>query len=575
MVKSGEGLSAEALSSIEKHALVNASLHEGRADVGAVMSKVLGEFPELRKDPSRVAKEARRVVQEVNSKGEQEQSRLLASKYPEAVQSRAKTQEVHRLPPLKGAVEGKACFRLPPEPSGFMHIGHAMAFTVNSLYKDMYRGELWLRFEDTNPKKVMKRYYDSFRRGIQWLGIEWDHEKNVSQDMEVMYEYGRRMLSDGLAYACSCDADKVKKMRFAGTVCEHRGNSPEKNLRVWDELLAKKHKEGAYVIRFKGDMTNADYSLRDPNVFRVIERPHPLTRDRYTLWPTYDLANTIEDHICGVTHVLRSAEFHTELQELIRRSLNLRKVEVVQFSRYNFKGTPVAKRLLRPLVEENMVSGWDDPRMPTVEGVRRRGILPKTIREFTVQVGYTKAEHVYDWSMLFSLNRKLLDPVSKRLFFVPDPVSLEVTGAPPKTVRIPFHPDKDLGDRTFVTAGRLSVPSADIKALKEGVVFRLMDLYNVELTSGGPTPKARYAGDQLLAETRKLQWVTPDSTPVSVSVPDVLFDEGGGFNKESLKSVAGLAERSVSSLKEGDIVQFPRFGFCRLDSGSNFILAHR
>ncbi len=574
-MSAGEGLPPDALASIEKHALVNASLHGGKAEMGAVMSRVLGEFPALRGSPSLVAKEAKATVARVNSMTTAAQASLLASKYPDAAPSRQKAAEVRELPPLPGAVKGKASFRLPPEPSGFMHLGHAMAFTVNGIYRDTYEGELWLRFEDTNPKKVLKKYYESFRRGITWLGIKWDREKNVSEDMDRFYEYGRKMVADGAAYACSCGQDRVKQLRFAGTECEHRDTPADRSLRIWEELLAKKHGEGEYVVRFRGDMKNANYSLRDPNIFRVIKHPHPLTGEKYVLWPTYDLANTIEDHICGVTHILRSSEFHTDLQALIRQTLRLRQVEVIQFSRYNFKGTPVAKRLLRPLVEAHLVSGWDDPRMPTVDGVMRRGILPETIREFTKQVGYTKSEHEYDWSMLFSLNRKILDPKSRRLFFVPDPVELKVEGAPEREVTIPFHPENDLGSRSIETKGAFLVPGADLSGMERGTLFRLMDLYNVELKGSGARPTAKYAGDEVLADTKKVQWVTGSGVDAKVLAPDVLYDEKGEFNRESLKEIRGKAEPASSSVAPGEIVQFPRFGFCRLDSPSTFILAHR
>jgi glutamyl-tRNA synthetase len=178
MVES-EGLSPEQRNSAEKHALVNANLHKGKADTGAVMSKILGEYPDLRGEPKRLAKLVGAIVREVNSMSSSDQVALLESRFPDAIPQRRKEPEVHRLPPLPAAVKGKAVFRLPPEPSGFMHIGHAMAFTVNSLYKDMYDGELWLRFEDTNPRKVLQRYYDSFREGIDWLGITCDQEKTI------------------------------------------------------------------------------------------------------------------------------------------------------------------------------------------------------------------------------------------------------------------------------------------------------------------------------------------------------------------------------------------------------------
>ena len=557
---------------VEKAALLNATRHNGKAEVGAVIGRVLAEVPGLRSRAGLVSKESVLAVGRVNSMTLQEQEDALGKKFPGLEEPVEKEGRVG-LPPLPNAVKGKAAFRLPPEPSGFMTVGHAMAWTINYLYKEMYDGELWLRFEDTNPRKVQLRYYDSFRKGTEWLGIKWDHEKNISDDMEVIYEHGRRLLEHGDAYACSCDEAKVKRLRFDGVPCEHRGNSVETNLNVWGELLAKKHREGTYVIRFKGNMQSPNYSLRDTNLFRIIESPHPLTGSKYTLWPTYDLANAVEDEICGITHVLRSSEFRNELQQLIRDALKFRPLEVIQFSRFNFKGAPVSKRLLRPLVEQKLVSGWDDPRMPTVEGLKRRGIIPQAIREFTLQVGYTRTEHEYDWSMLLSLNRKLLDPTSKRIFFVPDPVPLVVEEAPKRVATIAFHPQNDLGSRTVETAGEFFVSAGDLRSLKRGAVFRLMDLYNVQVVSNGPNASGKYVGDGVAGGQRKFQWVTPAHVEIRVLVPDVLFLEGDVYNKGSLKKVSGFAEESVSSLKVGDIVQFPRFGFARLDSPGEFILS--
>lgn len=564
-------LGAKAFDLIEKAALINAAGHGGEAELGAVVGRVLAETPELRSSALRVSKEAAAVVRRVNSLTPEQQSSLLSEKYPEA---EGRTQKEGRvgLPPLPRAVKGKTGFRLPPEPSGFMTIGHAMAFTINFLYKELYDGDLWLRFEDTNPRKAEKKYYESFREGINWLGIEYDHEKNVSDDMELIYEHGRRLLELGDAYVCSCDEAKVKQLRFEGKPCEHRDAPVEVSLRVWEDLLRKKHREGSFVVRFKGDMQSLDYSLRDTNLFRVIEHPHPLTGTKYALWPTYDLANAVEDELCGITHVLRSSEFRSGLQQLIREALGFRHLEVIQFSRFNFKGARISKRLLRPLVEKELVSGWDDPRMPTVGGLRRRGILPQTIRDFTLHVGYTKTEHEYDWSMLLSLNRKLLDPLARRIFFVPDPVKLVVEGAPKRRVTIPYHPQKNLGSRVIDTEGEFYLSGADLQGVGVGFVFRLMDLYNVELTSVTRV-KARYAGDELLADTRKFQWVTPAHVATKVTVPGILFLDDDIFNPDSLREVSGLAEEAASGLKPGEIVQFPRFGFCRLDSPGHFIMS--
>jgi glutamyl-tRNA synthetase len=561
----------EAKEAARKAALMNAAAHGGKSDVGAVVGRVLAEHPGLRGSPSLVAAAAREAVAAVNSLSQQELDAAL-KEYGAGGEAKKKPGRVG-LPPLKNAVKGKTAFRLPPEPSGFMTVGHAMAFTINSVYSDEYDGVLWLRFEDTNPRKVAPLYYESFRRGIAWMGIEVDHEKNVSDDLETIYSYGKRLVEQGSAYTCSCDAEKVKKLRFEGKECEHRGNPTQENLSVWDGLVSRRYKEGEYVVRFKGDMKSDNFELRDTNLFRVIDHPHPLTGTSFSLWPTYDIANVVEDELCGVTHILRSSEFRTDLQQRLRGALGLRSPEVVQFSRFNFRGSPVAKRLLRPLVEQKLVSGWDDPRMPTVDGLVRRGVVPEAVKEFTLLVGYTKSEHEYDWSILLSINRKVLDPSSRRVFFVPEPAPLKVEGAPKRKVVLPYHPTSDLGTREIETNGEFLVPRADIEGLQEGESFRLMDLYNVKLESTRDGFAGSYAGDGLAPGVKKMQWTTPGSPAVRVLVPGPLFDDAGEFDPQSLKEVEGNAEESFASFPPGEIVQFPRFGFCRVDSPGTCILA--
>jgi glutamyl-tRNA synthetase len=582
-------LTPEQLQAMERNALLNAVKHGGKAEVGAVVSKSLGESPELRTTAKEVAKAAAEVVKRVNSLPPEEQRKLLGERYPEAVEAteqkkaeRKKDEETREehLPPLAGAAEGKVVLRLPPEPSGYMHIGHAMAGVINDTYKRFYKGELWLRFEDTNPKKVRVPYYQSFREGYAWLDIAWDHEKCVSSDIEVLYDHARRLIEQGDAYACACPVDLVKKLRFEGVACEHREQPVVKNLAVWEGMLSRRFKEGEYVIRLKGDLANLDHSLRDPNLMRVIDSPHPLVGDKYVVWPIYDFENVVEDMLCGVTHVLRSSEFHVALQDRLRVLLGFPEVFVEQFSRFNFKGTPVQKRLLRPLVEEKVVEGWDDPRMPTIEGVRRRGIVSEAIRQFTVLVGYTKTEHTFDWSLLFAVNRKILDPVSRRLFFVPDPVEVKVRGAPARAVFIPFHPTQQkFGERQISVAAdpTIFLPSSDVSALKTADVFRLMDLYNVRLVSkGGSVVETEYVGDELRYDLKKLQWVPDDASRCSVEIlePSELYKDDGSVNPDSLVVRKGFAEASFAGLHQGEIVQFPRYGFVRVDSPGRCVLAH-
>jgi glutamyl-tRNA synthetase len=574
--KQDDNLPEKLEDSIERNVLLNAVQHSGKAEPGSVISKVLGEFPELRSRAALVLAKVNLAVKKVNDIPHAEQARLLREKFGGVLSTRAESEKRTTLPELPGAAKGSVILRLPPEPSGFMHIGHAMAFTINDLYKDMYDGELWLRFEDTNPRKVEPRFYESFRQGIRWLEIVWDQEKSVSQDLPAIYGFATKLIKSGDAYACACSPQRVKKLRFAGRACEHRGTSPDSSISIWERMLAGEFNENEWVIRFKGDMKSLDYSLRDPNILRIIDHEHPLTRRKFRVWPTYDFEVVIEDEICGVTHVLRSSEFHTNLQEIVRKRLSFRDIVVVQFSRFNFKGTPVQKRLLRPLVEKKWVTGWDDPRMPTVEGIAKRGIVPAAIRQFTLQVGYTKSQHEFEWSLLFAVNRRLLDPVSKRLFFVPNPKRVTVRNAPEKRARIPYHPEKDLGSREISTRGAFYLPAEDLSHFKKGDVFRLMELYNVQVVhKSRDSVECEFVGEDLSPETKKLQWVTDQNVKLEILQPGELFSENGKFNKKSLVTTKGLAEQAFLDLKKGDIIQFQRFRFCRVESERGCILAHR
>jgi glutamyl-tRNA synthetase len=326
-------------------------------------------------------------------------------------------------------------------------------------------------------------------------------------------------------------------------------------------------------------MKSLDASLRDPNLFRIIDAKHVFTGDTYSVWPAYDFAVVVEDHLCKITHVLRSQEFHTALQEVLRKDLGFAGVEIVQFSRFNFKGTPFSKREIRPLIEKKIIKDWDDPRLPTVAAAKRRGFLPEAIREFTVQVGYGKAEHTFDWELFYAVNRKLLDPISRRLFFVPDPVALRVEKAPLLKVKLDFHPENDLGHRELETAGSFFIPEADAESLKPGEIFRLKDLYNVKLTKTGKTGlAAEYAGKELVPGTKKVQWTTSKEHAAEVVVPDVLFTESGEYNRKSLAISKGCIEPSVAMVKVGEVVQLERFGFARLDEKGKvlkFIFTHK
>jgi len=565
---------------VRKWALKNAIDHGGRAVEGPVISKAIGEDPGLKERLSELRAVVSEVVSEVNLLSLEEQRKMLMQLAPELLESR-RTEE-KALPPLPEAEIGKVVARLPPEPSGYMHLGHGMSGLLNYLYAQMYEGKLWLRFEDTNPRKVRKEYYLNFKKGYKWLGIEWDYEKRNSDDMEIYYDKARELIREGFAYTCTCPVDEVRRRRRDRVPCQHCVCTPDAVLDEWERMVLGDFQEGEVTLRLKGNMKSDNAVMRDPTLFRVVRHPHPYAEDKYSAWPTYDLAAAVEDAICGITHVLRSSEFalRDELQEYIRGLLHLQNPVIIEYSRFNFKGTPLSKRMLRPLVEAGMVSGWDDPRMPTIDGVERRGILPEAIREFTVtQTGITQATRAYHWDLLFAVNRKILDPVTRRYYFVPQPVPCVVTDAPQVPATLRNHPDKDLGTRTISTYGRFFLPREDVLKLTSGRLVRLKGLYNIRIEETSErVVKARFQGEQLLPDVPIIQWVTDRKLDVIVEVLEDLFVDDE-FNEGSLRRVTGFAEEACSEIEVGTIVQLERFGFCRLDRREGetlvFIFAHR
>jgi glutamyl-tRNA synthetase len=315
--------------------------------------------------------------------------------------------------------------------------------------------------------------------------------------------------------------------------------------------------------------------MRDPTLFRIIDHPHPVHGTKYRVWPTYDFTGAVEDSLSGVTHPFRTKEYELrdEVYFYLLDCLQLRKPHLMEFARLAIEGMPVSKRKIRPLIEDHLVSEWDDPRLPTLRGLARRGILPPAIKEFVLSQGISKTESTVTFDQVEACNRKLLDPVARRYFFVPEPVKLTVVDGPERSVDLSHHPSGALGVRTLRTGHVFYVPQEDADPLQPGDTIRLKDLYNVTISKTGDTLTATFAGTELLPGTLKVQWVTDDYLELTVLVPGPLF-VGDTLNPHSLRTVSGYGEAALRSLKEGDIVQFERFGFVRMDNGQA-ILTHK
>ena len=545
---------------IKKAAIKNAATHGGSARAGSVISEMLGKDKSLVNDMSNLKILAEKAVNEVNALGNEEILKL--ANEMNLINHKENQTEKKGLKPLPSTENG-VVLRLPPEPSGYMHWGHALSFTINYLYKEMYNGQLWLRFEDTNPNLVKEEFVKNFEESIKWLGIKYDKKKFISDDMEKIYGFAEKLIKESKAYGCTCSSDEIKKDRNLGNECKHRNNSVEENLKLWEEAKNGKIDTGGITFRFKGNMKDKDASLRDPNIMRVIKNDYK----PYNLWPLYDFASVIEDELCGITHILRSNEFKTNLQSRLRKELGFKEPNIIQFSRFNFQGTLTSKRKVRELIKKGYIKDWHDIRLATISSMKRRGIEPEAIRDFVKEVGYSASEHEYSLDMLFTFNRRIIDRSAKRLFFVPNPIKLLVEDATGEKARLPFHPSNDLGYREIQTNTKFFVDKADIASLDIGDKFRLKELYSVEIIDKEEElvtckihSREHQQGEKII------QWVTEQNVPIKVIKVGDLLNADETFNENSLTGIEGFAEKNIDEIEEGQVVQFERFGFCRLDN---------
>jgi len=453
-----------------------------------------------------------------------------------------------------------------------LHIGHAKAAIVDFEYAKIYDGKFILRFDDTNPENAEFHFYDSQKKDLKWLGVEWDIEYNTSDNIKTHYKLAEQLILQGDAYMCNCSAEKIKNGRFIGIICNCRLNSPEINFDIWNKLLDQSIEN--YVLRLKGDMKSTNTAMRDPTLFRVINKSHPLHQDKYHLWPTYDFAGAVEDSISGVTHPFRTKEYELrdECYFYLLDKLNLRKPHLLEFARLSIEGMPVSKRKIKPLIDKGFVSGYDDIRLPTLRGLDKRGIKPEAIKNFIFSQGISKVESKVSLSLLEAENRKILDPNAKRFFFINNPIKLYIKNAPNIRKSIKLHPKNEkLGMREIESNQVFYIPKEDVVDFKVGSIFRLKDLFNVRILEINNEIKAEYIGDELIENSAKIQWTTEKYVKMNVMIPNQLFvnDE---FNKNSLEIIHGFAEKAVAKLKDNEIVQFERFGFVKIGREDNKLI---
>jgi len=560
--------------------LRNAIEYDGKARLEAVISKTMASRPELRGNIKTIIPEVRRLLNQINSLAINEQKALLQEMSPTAdIQKRA--EKISGLPPLYGAEIGNVVTRFPPEPNGYPHIGHAKAAIIDDEYARMYNGKLILRFDDTNPLTEKTEYYEAIKEGIYWLGIKPDLVKNASDDIFLLQDYGRKLVTSRGAYVCRCNQKTIQEFRSQGLECACRLDNSSYG-EALTEMFAGAFEPNEATIRFRGDMNSPNTAMRDPTLFRIIDGNHPILGTSVRVYPTYDFAAPVEDSLDGVTHAMRTKEYElrNELYNAILERLHLRRPVVSEFSRLEFEGLPVSKRKIKPLIENKSLNGWDDPRLPTLVALKRRGFLPEAIRKYVLSLGWTLSESKPPFESLEAFNRKIIDDFSMRLFFVREPVELKLINAKPVNVSLKNHPSSNLGSRSVQVNDTVYIARADAGKLSEGSIIRLMELYNIKITrldlvNDKSRVYADVIGTGLSHDIQKIQWVAySDKIPYRIIIPKKLFSNEE-FDRNSLEIASGYAESFVSTLPVHSNIQFVRYGFCRLDGDQQAIFTHR
>ena len=566
-------------------ALQNAVEHNGKAKAESVTGKVAASNPEFRSNLKNILPTIRETVMEINALSLAEQ-RLLLERLRESIVTYTVDQSLHRssspvLPELLNASYGSVITRFPPEPNGYPHIGHAKAAIIDEYYARTYGGKLILRFDDTNPLNEKPEYYESFILALEWLNVKPDIVKNTSDDIEILYKYGKKLVLEGFGYVCTCNQKKIHELRSAGVECGCRMDTQRSGDLV-NEFFRGKFDQNEAIIRYKGSMSDSNTAMRDPTLFRIIKGNHPRLGNRYNVWPTYDFAAPIEDSLDGVTHAFRTKEYELRnaVYFAILERLGLRKPIMMEFSRLEFKGLPVSKRKIKPLIESGIVKSWDDPRLPTLAAMKRRGFVPEAIRKFVLSLGMTLAETKPPFESLEAFNRKLIEPVSIRVFFVKDPVEITILGASPREIILRNHPSLDLGSRKIQVRHSVYISQADAIGLSPGNEMRLIELYNIRIDDikkerEKMTIVGSYSGNEIKPDVAKIQWVAKDDARAfEILVPKELY-LGENYNVDSLEIWKGVCESYAAVLKPDSKVQFVRMGFCRIDHSGLAIYTHR
>ncbi|MDO6818137.1 MULTISPECIES: glutamine--tRNA ligase/YqeY domain fusion protein [Zobellia] len=508
-------------------------------------------------------------------------------------------------------------FRFPPEPNGYLHIGHASSICLNFGLGLRYNAPVNLRFDDTNPAKEEQEYVDAIKRDVEWLGFKWDTERYASDYFQQLYDWAVKLIKQGKAYVDEQSSEAMAEQKGTptqpGTNSPFRDRSIEENLAIFQKMKDGEFEEGTHVLRAKIDMSSSNMLMRDPIMYRVLHKAHHRTNTDWCIYPMYDWTHGESDYIEQVSHSFCTLEFamHRELYDwFLDQVIDPKKLRPKQreFARRNLSHTVVSKRKLLQLVEQNVVTGWDDPRMSTLSGLRRRGYTPESIRNFADTIGIAKRDNLIDVSLLEFHVREHLNKIAPRVMGVLDPVKVVITNYPEGEVEwleTENNPeDASAGTRQIPFSREIYIERDDFKEEANRKFFRLKLGGEVRLKSGyiikaesctkdtdgniteiqctyDPKSKSGSGTEESLRKVKgTLHWVSVNhALKAEVRLYDRLFtDESPDthkdkdfmefINPDSLKVITGFLEPSLVDAKSGDRVQFQRLGYFCVDPDS-------
>ncbi|KAM6279070.1 bifunctional glutamate/proline--tRNA ligase isoform 4-T4 [Porphyrio hochstetteri] len=510
-----------------------------------------------------------------------------ASGTPKVKMATEKKADVGKFVELPGAEMGKVIVRFPPEASGYLHIGHAKAALLNQHYQVNFKGKLIMRFDDTNPEKEKEDFEKVILEDVAMLNIKPDQFTYTSDHFEAIMKYAEKLIQEGKAYVDDTPAEQMKAEREQRVESKHRNNCVNKNLQMWEEMKKGTEYGQTCCLRAKIDMSSNNGCMRDPTLYRCKNQPHPRTGSTYKVYPTYDFACPIVDSIEGVTHALRTTEYHDRDEQFywIIEALGIRKPYIWEYSRLNLNNTVLSKRKLTWFVNEGLVDGWDDPRFPTVRGVLRRGMTVEGLKQFIAAQGSSRSVVNMEWDKIWSFNKKVIDPVAPRYtaLLKDAVVPVNIPEAQEEMKEVAKHPkNADVGLKPVWYGSRVLIEGADAETLTEGEVVTFINWGNVVITKLYRNSSGKIVSidaklnleNKDFKKTTKITWLA--ETPRAPLIPTVCVnydhlitkpvlgkdeDFKQYINQNSKQEELMLGDPCLKDLKKGDIIQLQRRGF--------------